>query len=202
MESSDYNIADPAVMAFMQSRRSVPAKLMGGPGPDDDVLRTILEIAMRVPDHGKLSPWRFIWYSHNKCVDLGLKIADLAVKNAARENRQLSDEALEIERNRFLRAPVVVAVVCCARDHPKIPVWEQELSSGAVAMNMLIAANAAGFDAQWLSEWVAFDDALREELGLRTGEKITGFIHIGTRKNPKTERDRPELALKLTKFTV
>lgn len=196
MESPDYNIANPEVMKFMQLRRSVPAKLMGGPGPDSATLCTILEVAMRVPDHGKLAPWRFIQYGHDKCVDLGQKIAARAIEKAASENLHLSAEMLAVERNRFLRAPVVVAVVCCTREHPKIPIWEQELSSGAVAMNMLIAANASGFDAQWLSEWVAFDTPLRSELGLIDDEKITGFIHIGTRKNSKTERDRPELATK------
>ena len=181
------------VVEFMRNRRSVPAKLMSGPGPDEKQLRRILEIASRVPDHGKLTPWRFIRYSHDKCVNLGKRILARALERAAANNTVLNKEEIEIESNRFLRTPVVIAVVSCAKPHPKIPEWEQVLSSGAVATNMLIAANASGFDAQWLTEWCAYDDALRDDLGLKDNERIAGFIHIGTKLYPKTERDRPNV---------
>lgn len=190
---STVNSANQAVLEFMRTRRSVPAKLMVGPGPNEKQLRDILEIAARVPDHGKLAPWRFVRYSHAKCDDLGKKILARAQAIAAEKGETLSAENTAIERNRFNRGAVVIAVISCAKPHPKIPEWEQVLSSGAVAMNMLIAANANGFDAQWLTEWLAFDDSLRIELGLETGEKVAGFIHIGTRQDPKTERGRPVL---------
>ncbi len=177
------------VVDFMRKRRSVPAKFMGGPGPDEAQIRVILEIASRAPDHGKLAPWRFIRYSHKKCVALG----EILLARALEKNPGLSEEFIDIERQRFTRAPVVVAVVSCAGPHAKIPEWEQLMSSGAVAMNMLIGANAHGFDAQWLTEWYAYDETLRADLGLRGNEKITGFIHIGTRLNPKSERARPNL---------
>ncbi|MCF6321421.1 MAG: nitroreductase [Rhizobiaceae bacterium] len=182
-----------SVINFMRNRRSVPAKLMVGPGPDSDQLRTILEIASRVPDHGKLAPWRFIRYGKQKSINIGEKILSRAKEIAIVEGRVLSEDEMEIERNRFLRTPVVVAVVSCAQLHPKIPQWEQILSCGAVAMNLLIGANAHGYDAQWLTEWYAYDEALNTELGLKTGERFAGFVHIGTRQNPKGERSRPEL---------
>ncbi len=181
------------VIAFMRQRRSVPAKFMTGPGPNDKQLRKILEISCRVPDHGELTPWRFIRYGEEKCVELGEKILARAIERAAEKNKMLNEEKIEIERNRFLRTPVVIAIVSCAEEHPKIPEWEQILSAGAVAMNMLIAANASGFDAQWLTEWCAYDDALRQDFGLRDNEKVVGFVHIGTRLSPKTERGRPRL---------
>jgi len=171
----------------------VPAKLMTGPGPNHQQLNRILEIACRVPDHGKLTPWRIIHYGEKKCVDLGKKLLARAREIARLDNRQLTVDEAEIEAKRFLRTPVVLCIVSNAKPHPKIPEWEQILSAGAVAMNMLIAANASGFDAQWLSEWYAYDESLREELGLNENEKVAGFIHIGTRQFPKTERDRPRI---------
>lgn len=193
MDTSKRNTVDAQLIHFLVTRRSVPAKLMAGPGPDETQLRVILEIASRVPDHGKLAPWRFVHYGKKKCVDLGLKILDRASEIAKENDSALGDELVDIELNRFCRAPVVIAVVSCANAHPKIPEWEQVLSCGAVAMNMLIAANAHGFDAQWLTEWYAYDDALKQEFGLNNDERIAGFIHIGTRKNPKSDRTRPVL---------
>ena len=199
MKSPDNNVHKTAVinshvLEFMRNRRSVPAKLMAGPGPDEAQLELILEISCRSPDHGKLCPWRLIRYDRDKCISLGKKLIARAHERARHEDRILSPEEIDIERNRFLNAPVVIGVISCAKDHPKIPQWEQILSSGAVAMNMLIGANASGYDAQWLTQWYAYDDAMRQELGLREGERVSGFIHIGTRLNEKTERSRPALA--------
>ncbi len=179
------------VLDYMQKRGSVPAKFMSGPGPDDRQLQKILEISCRVPDHGKLTPWRLIRYGEEKCIALGQKVLARAIERAAEKNKILDKEKIEIEKNRFCRTPVVICIVSCAREHSKIPEWEQILSSGAVAMNMLIAANAFGFDAQWLTEWCAYDEALRQDFGLRDNERVVGFVHIGTRLFPKTERDRP-----------
>lgn len=186
--------ADQMVVEFMKTRRSVPAKMMGPPGPGDDELAEILTIAARSPDHGKITPWRFIRYSPAWCESIG----ETLVERARALNGPLNEEQEAIERERFTRAPVVIAVVSCPRAHPKVPEWEQVLSSGAVAMNLLIAANALGFDAQWITEWVAFDDELHPQLGLHDGERVAGFIHIGTRTAPKTERDRPSLSDLLT----
>ncbi|MCG6858596.1 MAG: nitroreductase [Salaquimonas sp.] len=184
---------DDAVIEFMRTRRSVPAKTMAGPdpatGPGQDDIRTMIEIASRVPDHGKLAPWRFQRYAPDYCRRLG----ELCEARAVELDATLSDEMRTIERMRFLRAPVAIAVISRAAPHPKIPVWEQELSAGAAAMNLLIAANALGYDAQWLTEWPASDETLAPALGVRPGERIAGFIHVGARTLPKTERDRPVL---------
>jgi nitroreductase len=178
-----------AVINFLRTRRSVPAKTMTGPGPDDTQVQEIINIAARVPDHGKLTPWRFIRYSPDYCVVLGENF----VKRALERNPDLNKEMQTIERERFTRVPVVVGVISRATEHPKIPQWEQILSAGAAAMNLLIAANAYGWDAQWLTEWIAFDETLAESLGVKTQERIAGFIYMGTRTLPKTDRERPAL---------
>ena len=144
---SPKNSINYGVIEFMRTRRSVPAKFMSAPGPDDDQLRVILEIAARVPDHGKLAPWRFIHYSRDASVVLGEKLLARAIEIAKGEGRELNDEMVSIEKNRFTRAPVVIGIISSSSPHPKIPKWEQQLSAGAVAMNMLIAANAHGYDA-------------------------------------------------------
>ena len=177
------------VIEFMRTRRSVPAKALSAPGPDEDEVRQMVEIATRAPDHGKLAPWRLVRYAPDYCRRLGK-----ACEERARElNGEMSEELREIERTRFLRAPVVIGVVSRAAPHPKIPEWEQRLSAAAVAMNLLIAANAFGWDAQWLTEWPAYDEKVRPLLGAGANDRIAGFVHIGTRTLPKTERDRPSI---------
>jgi nitroreductase len=176
-----------AVIEFMRNRRSVPANSMTGPGPDEVEIREMIRIASHVPDHGKLAPWRFINYTLAYRAQLGEKFAARAVER----DPKLSEQMQRQERERFTRAPVVIAVASRAAPHPKVPQWEQLMSAGAAAMSLLIAANAYGWDAQWLTEWVAFDDALATSLGLQNNEKIAGFIYIGKRTLPKTERDRP-----------
>lgn len=178
-----------AVIDFMRTRRSVPAKAMAGPGPDEAELRQMVEIASRVPDHGKLAPWRLVRYAPDYCRELGRSCEARALEL----NGQMGDDLREIERTRFTRSPVVVGIVSRAAPHPKIPLWEQRLSAGAVAMNLLIAANAFGYDAQWLTEWPAYDEKMRPLLGAGPEDRIAGFVHIGTRTLPKTERDRPSL---------
>ncbi|MFZ1814262.1 MAG: nitroreductase [Rhizobiaceae bacterium] len=178
-----------AVLEFMRNRRSVPAKTMAGPGPDEAELREMIAIASRVPDHGKICPWRFIRYSPDACVRLGAEFE----KRALELDPAMSQEMQAIERARFTRVPVVIGVASRTVDHPKVPQWEQRLSAGAVCMNLLIAANAHGYDAQWLTEWVAFDEKLHATLGYAAEEKVAGFIYIGTRTMPKTERDRPQI---------
>ena len=184
------------VIDFMRARRSVPAKTMAGPGPDDGEIRLMVEIASRVPDHGKLAPWRFIRYGTKYCEELGR----ICERRAADMNGALGDEMRGIEGTRVKRAPVVMAVVSRATRHAKIPEWEQVLSAGAAAMNLVIAANALGYDAQWITEWLAFDDAMKPALGLEPEEKIAGFIHIGTRTMAKTERDRPAIEQIFSQF--
>jgi nitroreductase len=180
----------PEVIEFMRTRRSVPAKTMSGPGPSEAEIRTMIEIASRVPDHGKLAPWRFIRYAPAYAE----KLNAICLARAMERDPALPEELVAFERTRFTKVPVVIAIASRTQSHPKVPVWEQELSAGAAAMNLLIAANALGYDAQWLTEWVSFDEKLQPALGVKPGERLAGFVFIGTRTTPKTERDRPAIS--------
>jgi nitroreductase len=180
----------PEVLEFMRKRRSVPAKTMTGPGPGHAEVEAMIAIASRVPDHGKLAPWRFIRYAPGYCARLN----ELCLARALERDPALPADLRVFEANRFTKAPVVIAVISRTQVHPKIPEWEQLLSCGAATLALLIAANAHGFDAQWLTEWVAYDGELAPALGVKPGERLAGFVYVGTRTMPKTDRDRPSLA--------
>jgi nitroreductase len=177
------------LLDLLLTRRSVTAKAMTGPGPDEATLRTILTAAIRVPDHGKLGPWRFILIRGEARARLGEILAQ-AYKAA---NPDADEPALDYERRRFSRAPVVVGVVSRAAPHVKIPEWEQQLSAGAVCQNMLVAAHAAGFGAQWLTEWYSYDGNVARALGLGEHERMAGFVYIGRPIEPPKDRVRPAL---------
>ena len=170
---------------------------MTGPGPDAMDLETILRAGLRVPDHGKLAPWRFLVFQGDARERFGevLKGAFLKQEPAA------DAERIEFERARFLRAPVVVAVISEARPHAKIPEWEQVLSCGAACQNMVVAATAMGHAAQWLTEWYAYDHDVSSALGLRGGERVAGFLYFGTPTAKPSERARPEFADKVANWT-
>ncbi|MBD8555692.1 nitroreductase [Rhizobium sp. CFBP 8762] len=175
---------------YLSSRRSIPAFQMGEPGPDRGEIEEMLKLASRVPDHGKLAPWRFIVYRGEERVRISAELLRLALE----AKPDLSDEMIEVERTRLTRTPVVIAVVSTAAPHFKIPEWEQVMSAGAVCLNLLMAANALGYSSNWLSEWFCFDERAWPVLGVKPNEKIAGFIHIGTAQVPPFERPRPELA--------
>ncbi len=180
----------PDALDLLTTRRSISAPFLAEPGPDEETLRTLLTIASRVPDHGKLAPWRFILYRGAARAEAGERLAALlAARDAATDEKRLAEE-----RGRFTRAPLVIGVVSRAAPHVKIPVWEQELSAGAAAMNLVTAAHAAGFAAQWVSEWCAYDAEAATILGLRDGERFAGFVHVGTPTVPPQDRPRPDLA--------
>lgn len=180
----------PHVTDFLLARRSHLAITLSEPGPDAETLEKILTIGARVPDHGKLAPWRFVVYAGEVRSRIGEHLAALAESR----NGPLSEAQRTQELNRFTRSGVVIGVLSRAAVHPKIPVWEQELSAGAACMNILTAATAAGFGAQWISEWYSFDDDAARYLGATEGERFAGFIHIGTPTQAPFERPRPELA--------
>ena len=175
---------------YLSTRRSIPAFQMGGPGPSKSEVEEMLKLASRVPDHGKLAPWRFIVYRGSERQRIGEELLKMALE----KNPELSAEMVEVERNRFTRAPVVIAVVSTAAPHFKIPEWEQVMSAGAVCLNLVMAANAHGFAANWLTEWLAFDPAFLAEIDVDAAEKVAGFIHVGSTTFPPVERPRPELA--------
>ena len=174
---------------YMKTRRSSLSLTLDAPGPDEAQLRSILEIASRVPDHGKLAPWRFeLWPMavrekvHNDLQHLLTSLTDLP-------DREKKSQATQ----KLLHAPCVLMVISTAQEHPKIPLWEQQLSAGAACMNTLIAANSLGFEAQWLTAWYVYDDRARGILRLKDGERIAGIIHIGSSSVAKSERPRPEI---------
>jgi nitroreductase len=175
---------------YLATRRSIPAFQMGGPGPGTAEIEEMLKLASRVPDHGKLAPWRFIVYRGEERARISGELAKMAL--AAKPD--LSEEMIKVENTRLTRAPVVVAVVSTAAPHFKVPEWEQVMSAGAVCLNLLMAVNAHGYASNWLTEWYAFDEKAYPLLGVQPGEKIAGFIHIGTPQVPPTDRPRPALA--------
>lgn len=186
-------VVNENLIKFMTNRRSHPAKLMGKEGPSPDTLSKILTIAARVPDHGKLVPFRFIEYTPRWCNQIGEKILQRAQELAVEKGIPLDEAQIAIEKNRFLRSPCIVAVVFSPEQSQKIPQSEQRSCAAAAAMNMLIGANAYGHAANWITEWIAYDESLKAEFGLQTHETIIGFIHIGSADRPMPDRERPDL---------
>jgi nitroreductase len=186
----------PDALQLLKTRRSVKPMELGGPGPTPAELDTLLTVAARVPDHGKLAPWRFIVFEGDARMAAGEKIAAIFREQRA----DATPEQIDFERKRLARAPLVVAVVSRAGPHAKIPEWEQQLSAGAVAMNLVIAAHAMGFAASWITEWYAYDRRALDSLGLAPNERIAGFVHIGRPAKPPEDRERPKLADIVTRF--
>jgi nitroreductase len=186
----------PDALDLLKSRRSVKPMELTAPGPSAGELDTLLTVASRVPDHGKLTPWRFIVFEGDARLKAGDKIAEVFRAN----NPQATADQIEFERKRLARAPLVIAVVSRAGAHVKIPEWEQLLSSGASAMNLVIAAHAMGYAASWITEWYAYDRRALDALGLAPNEKIAGFVHIGRPTKPPEDRPRPPLADIVTRY--
>lgn len=183
-------MTNSSTLDLLATRRSVAPLQMTGPAPDAGEIEKLLTLATRVPDHGKLAPWRFIIFSGEARARVGHEFATIY----QRKHPDASAEALEIERMRFQHTPLVIGVVSKAAPHAKIPEWEQELSAGAVCMNLIIAANAMGFVTKWLTEWIAFDKDVGAVMGLEPYERIAGFIHIGRMTEKPAERERPRVA--------
>src|SRR3954454_8867698 len=179
----------PEAIDLLKTRRSVKPIELTGPGPTAEELSTILTVASRVPDHGKLTPWRFIVFEG----DARLK-AGAAIEAAFRAKYpDAKPEQIQYEQQRLARAPLVIAVVSKAAPHVKIPEWEQVLSAGAAAMSLVLASHAIGFAANWITEWYAYDRRALDALGLSESERMAGFIHIGRPAHPPEDRPRPPL---------
>ena len=177
-------------LALLKTRKSISASFLSAPAPSEAELSDILSIASRVPDHGKLSPWRFILFKGDAGARVGGMLADLF----RRRNPQADEKALEEERKRLAQAPLVVGVVSTAAPHVKIPEFEQLLSAGNAAMSILLAAHALGYAGQWTTGWIAYDEDAGRILGLKTGERFVGFVHLGTPTAPLGDRPRPTLS--------
>ncbi len=163
---------------------------MTEPAPDDGEIATLIKLATRVPDHGRLEPWRFILYRGEARQRVGEMLAELAEKREGplpegRRNQELA---------RFSRAPLVIGVVSSPKQHPKIPEWEMFLSGGAAAMNLVLAANALGYSSNWITNWYSGTEEGRHILGLTPQERVIGFVHIGTFEGSVPERPRPDVS--------
>lgn len=181
---------------FLKTRRSVKPREMSGPGPSPAELETILTVGARVPDHGKLAPWRFILFQGEARERAGDVIANVF----ARRNPDAPTDDIARARASLTEAPLVIAVVSSPKAHPKVPPWEQQLSAGASALNIVTAATALGYGANWLTGWFAYDRDVLAGLGVKDNEQLAGFIHIGKSERANEDRPRPALADIVTKF--
>ncbi len=186
---------DAALLAALDQRRSTPSLQLGEPGPDAATVLRMLHSAVRVPDHGKLVPFRFIAIEGQARHALG----DMLAARALQRDPQVPATAVDKDRSRFSHAPLVLAVIARLHpDNPKVPEIEQWMTAGSVCFALLQAAQALGFGAQWLTGWAAFDADIAATLGLGGHEHVAGFIHIGTPKIDVPERERPDPAALLT----
>lgn len=178
-----------SIITTLLSRRSTPIKDIGGDAPSADHIQTILAAASRVPDHNKLAPWWFVVFEGEARVKFG------AVLSAAfaRENPDAAPAKLELESERFTRAPLVIAVISRIK-RGKAPAWEQMLSSGAACYNLCLAANALGYATNWLTEWPAYNEDVRKALGCDDRDNIAGFVYIGQQLQKPEDRPRPVLS--------
>jgi nitroreductase len=177
---------DPGALALLARRRSSSAQGLGEPGPSPEQIETLLRLGSRVPDHGKLAPWRFV------VIDAGAKPKLLEDLRALAPGQKEPDVAVA-KLAKLAAAPVTILVVSRTQSGSNIPVWEQELSAGAVCMTLLIAAQAMGFGANWITDWYAYDPEARRRFGLAADERVAGFIHVGTPAEAPLERPRPDL---------
>jgi nitroreductase len=178
------------IIDFMLTRNSAPIPELREPQPSDGEIETMIRIASRVPDHGRLEPWRFIVYRGQARERIG----EMLVELAERREGPLPDGRKQQERTRFSRAPLVIGVISSPKENPKIPQWEMFLSGGAAAMNLVIAANAMGYATNWITNWYSDVEEGRRILGLAPHERVVGFIHIGTYTGQPPQRPRPDVA--------
>ena len=177
----------PPALTNLMRRRSVVAKNLGEPGPDAQSLDAILRTGLRVPDHGKLGPWRLQVLRRTAQSALG----DVLAAAYAADNPDAHEDQIAFERARPSRAPLLIVVSSRLRRGHKIPEIEQLLSCGAVCQNLLNAATLLGYGTQWLTEWPAYDQRVKSALGVPADDHIIGFVSIGTPVEAPNERPRP-----------
>lgn len=187
--------ASADTLRLLAERRSSKPFQLAAPAPTPAQLDALLRLATRVPDHGKLSPWRFIVMEGDGAVRAGEALAGVLEARG-----DATAETLAAARATFTRAPLVVTIVSTAAPHVKIPEWEQVLSAGAVTQTLLVAAHAMGFGGVWLTGWPCYDTAARGALGLWPHEKIAAFVHLGTQVETQPERGRPDVSKLTTRF--
>ncbi len=202
--STEWNegLADEALndisstVSLLRSRRSAAAKAMSEPGPTPEQVEMLLEIGCRVPDHGKLAPWRFILFEGTAREQAG----GVLRKRWQALHPDHGEAVLKEQEGLFKRAPLVIAVVSRAAQHVKIPLWEQQLCAGAVCQNLLVGATAMGIGCQWITGWYAYDRQVLEAFGLAREEAIAGYIFLGTPAQDQGDRRRPVPASLVTRW--
>ena len=182
----------PGVVDFLARRRSASALTLVAPGPSPEAISDLVRLASRVPDHGKLAPWRFILLEGPDKAAFADALEALA--------RDRGDEKA-IGKLGKLRTPPACIVVVSSPRAGNIPEWEQRLSAGAVCATLLYAATAMGFGANWITDWYAYDSGACARLGLSGGEKVAGFLLLGTPGEAPRERERPEASALVTRWT-
>lgn len=182
----------------LMHRHSVPARQLGAPAPDEATLRTMLEAAIRVPDHGKLVPFRLTLLRGEAKLAFGQRLAELAIG----KKPDMPPSKQDKERQRYTFAPLVVVVIARIDEKSSVPDIEQRLSAGCVAHNLLLAASALGFGAQWLTGWAAYDADAAKLIGLEANEHVIGFVHIGTPVIDTPDRERPVLDDLVSEWTA
>lgn len=182
-------------LTALLTRRSVKAAELADPAPDDKQLQHILTAGTRVPDHGKLAPWRIrVLHKAGQAA-----LAERVAEAFARQHPDATDKQLAFEKQQMLRAPLLLVVLFTPLES-HIPLWEQQLSVGAVCMNLIHATHAQGFAANWLTEWPAYSAEIAQALGAESKDSIAGFIYIGTPTTKPDDRPRPELNVVATEW--
>jgi nitroreductase len=179
--------ASAETLAFLARRRSASAMALTAPGPSDDELATLLRLATRAPDHGKLAPWRFVILRGEPKQRFVAELEAIADRRADRDK-------LRAKLGKIRTPPLTVAVISRVKAGD-IPEWEQRLSAGAVCMALIIAAQAMGYGANWITDWYAYDADAERLLGLGEGERVAGYVHLGTAAEVPLERVRPDLGV-------
>ncbi|MBI1686489.1 nitroreductase family protein [Caulobacter hibisci] len=183
----------PEVLAFLARRRSASAMALVAPGPSEEELADLLRLAVRVPDHGKLAPWRFVLLRGEAKAAFAAKIAPLAADQA---NPVKATAAM-----RKLTTPPLAIAVIARPLSDEVPKWEQVMSAGAVCTQLLLAASAMGYGANWITDWYSFDERALAILGVAEGEQVAGFLYVGTTAEQPQERPRPDVAAITSEWT-
>ena len=181
----------PEVLKFLWNRRSASAPPLIAPGPSEDEIALLIQIGLRVPDHGKIGPWRVVRFTSEAKVKL---VEDLRALAATQAEPKKAEAALM----KLANPPEALLVVSSPIQPHKIPLWEQQLSAAAICQNMLIAAGAMGYGANWITDWYSYDDEAKALLGLSTHENVAGFIYLGSLAEPSPERERPDVASRIS----
>jgi nitroreductase len=182
-------------LALLARRRSSKLMQLAEPAPSSQELDALIGLAARVPDHGKLGPWRFVVIEGD-----ARERAGAALEQVIRNDEGVDDMRREFVRNWFKRAPACVMVVSSPRPSPKVPEWEQQLSAAAVCFNLLISAHALGYGGCWLTEWPTYDARARAALGLTADERIAGFVYLGTANIGASERVRADVSSRVSRY--